>query len=174
MVNRSIQQKILKMKRRGKSRVYGKQTINTGSGPVAGSINSMYRHKLVDTQFDHYLNSRFPGYHTSIREIRLRGQSDKQGWRKEEEIPLGRVYDFLYKLKEELGSTEMKNHFKVQPWMDLFFSADKTVWRLVETRETFIRKSSCFASKSLAIQALQLQVIKWVETVPLPGSPLFF
>lgn len=174
MVNRTIQQKQLKMKRRGKSRVYGKQFINTGQGPKIGSISELYRHKLVDTEYDEYLNSKFPGHYTSRREIIGRGKPDAEGFRKEDRIPLGEVYEFLYKLKVELGETEMKNHFKVQPWMDLFFSPDKTVWMFVETRETFIRKSSRFSSKSLAIQALQLRVVKWVETLavsPLPSCP---
>jgi len=168
MANRVIEQKILKRKRRGKHRVYAKQFINTGQGPKIGAVTELYRHKLVDTEFDRYLNFIFPGKIYSDEELII-----TSNLRKENPIPLAEVKSLLLSMQKRMKHTEMKNHFrlinKLHHRIDLFFSADKTCWSIVEIDilNRYARRSATFSSQSLARQALRLQAVEWVETVPL-------
>lgn len=184
MPNRSIEAKRLKMKRRGKSRVYGLQFVNTGSGPAPGAINSLYRHKLVDDGIDLYLAAKFPGRRSyTAEELIARNEFDKEKAflmdEKENPVPLGEVKLLLQRLQREMNETVMSNHMKVTNksyWQqDLFFNASKTCWMIIEMMyfgaDRFVRRSETYSSQSLARQALTLQAVRWVETVPLQLAP---
>jgi hypothetical protein len=184
MANRTIEQKKIKMKRRGKHRVYGKQFINTGRGPAPGSVSALYRHKLIEDKVDQYLNAKFPQkYFYSDDALIARNEFDKQKssllGEKENPIPLGEVRAMLIRLQEQMDETVMENHFKLRNTsfhkIDLFFSANKTCWEIIEMKmlggENFSRRSCVYSSKRLAIQALRLSAVEWVETVPLRRLP---
>jgi len=186
MANRVIEQKILKMKRRGKHRVRGKQFINTGQGPKIGAVSELYRHKLVDSEFDKYLNFIFPGKVYSDKELIERNMlsgkiqvypEDVKALRtkleKDNTIPLAEVKSLLLSMQQRTKQTAMENHFrlvnKLHHRIDLFFSADKTCWCIIEIDilNRYARRSVTFSSQSLARQALRLQAVEWVETIPL-------
>jgi len=183
MVNRNIQQKIVKMKRRGKSRVYGKQFINTGQGPKIGSVTELYRHKLTDDAVDQWLNTKFPGKVYTDAQLIEHNKHDAEKanllGQEANPIPLGEVKSLIIKHQLLMKKTILENHFKVTNKyfhkVDIFFSADKTCWSILEMKslgsEQFVRRSCIYSSKLLAIQALQLQVVEWVETVPLRRLP---
>lgn len=185
MVNRSIQQKITKMKRRGKTRVFGKQFINTGQGPKIGAVTELYRHKLVDDAVDKWLNVKFPGkFYTDAQLIEYNKRDKEKAFllnEKPNPIPLGEVKLLINQLQEQMKKTVLENHWKYTNKffhkIDIFFSADKTCHCILEMKdlgsERFVRRSCIYSSKSLAIQALQLQAVEWVETVPLRRLPTF-
>lgn len=190
MVNRAIEAKKLKMKRRGKTRRYGLQIVNTGQGPAAGGI-SLYKHKLVDTAFDKYLNARFPGkFYTdealqkrnelTRARISLETDAEKRYELEEGLHPLAEVKSMLAEMQELMKQTIFENYFKVKNrpnWtQDVFFSADKNLWCVIEMKdmpgERFVRKSQTYPTKTVALQVLETPLrIRWVETVPLPELP---
>jgi hypothetical protein len=178
MVNRSIQQKILKRKRRGKFRNTGAthsgNFINTGSGPAPGAMSALYRHKLVDDGVDKWLATKYQGKVYSDEQL-----IEWNKLRKDNPFPLGEVKSLILSMREQMKKTILDNHFcvinKYFHKVDLFFSADKTCWMFIEMKslghEQHIRRSVTFSSKPLAMQALQLSMVEWVETVPLHQSP---
>src|SRR5258708_13936814 len=91
--------------------------------------------------------------------------------RKENSIPLAEVKSLLLSLQEKMKQTVMENHLKVinkiHHKIDLFFSADKTCWMMIEQTQFVVRRSVTYSSQSLARQALRLHAVEWIETVPL-------
>ena len=180
MVNRTIQQKDRKRKMRGKHRKHSKQFINTGSGPPPGAVSTLYRHKLIDDDVDNYLAAKYPQkyFYTDdqlIQRNRLNEQKSFLLGEKSNPFPLGEVKLLMRNLQEQMNATIMENHFKLynRSWhkIDLFFNATKTCWMMIEMKtlggENYVRRSCIYSSKPLAIQALRLSAVEWVETVHL-------
>ena len=192
MVNRTIQQKDRKRKMRGKHRKHSKQFINTGSGPPPGAVSALYRHKLIDDHVDQYLASKFPQRyfysddklieHNELENARVAILNKRNAEEiekgnalpeKANTFPLGEVRLLMRNLQEQMNATIMENHFKLynRSWhkIDLFFNATKTCWMMIEMKtlggENFVRRSCIYSSKPLAIQALRLSAVEWVETV---------
>src|SRR6266436_6356417 len=135
MVNRTIQQKDLKRKRRGKFRKHSTQFINTGSGPAPGAVSALYKHKLIDDKVDNYLAAKFPQkyFYTDdqlIQRNRLNMEKSFIFNEKSNPFPLGEVRLLMRNLQEQMNTLILSNHFKVynRSWhkIDLFFNATKT------------------------------------------------
>lgn len=214
MANRTIEQKKVKMRRRGRFRntgasTEGKQFINTGQGPKIGSVAALYGNNTgnrlvrnnktgqisvigVSPEREAYLRSRFPGKQYTNKALSDRNEItnvmialSKDDILKVDElqwsiIPIVEVHDLLDKLKEQMKQDIKGNFFRYRNLpglntIDLFFSPKKDLWMAVEMKDfagdRFIRVSLSYPSKSLIIQALELSMVRWVETVPLPDSP---
>jgi len=162
-------------------RRFSGKSVSTG---VSSGGLQLYKHKLIDDGVDRYLASKFPQKYVYTDDMLIARNSlnkEKSSLLGEEAnpIPLGEVKLCLRKLQEKLQQTIMDNHFKLYNKsyhkIDLFFNAQKTCWMIVEMKslggEQFVRRSETFSSKSLAIQALRLSMVEWVETVSLRRLP---
>lgn len=195
MVNRVMAQKALKAKRRGKHRLRSSQFINTGQGPKIGAMHALYGNNTGNTLVRNsvtgaisvkpdlatsWLQQKFPGKKYSDQDLFDRNVLAEMQGNPDLVVPLGKVKSLLHNMQELMQKTILENHFKYvnkpHHTVDIFFSPNKTCWMIVEMKnmisESFIRRSEIYSFKSLAIQALRLQAVEWVETVSFPyGFP---
>src|SRR6267154_3139407 len=114
MVNKTIQQKDLKRKRRGKFRKHSTQFVNTGRGPAPGAVSALYKHKLVNDGVDNYLAAKYPQkyFYTDdqlIQRNRLNHEKRFLLGEKSNPFPLGEVRLLMRNLQQQMNETIMEN-----------------------------------------------------------------
>lgn len=154
MVNRIIQAKILKMKRRGKKKRHAQRGVVNGSKQPNPIYMEEYRNRvrsLQDPDLIEVINKRFPLQATPP------GQVEAQAAR----------YRQLMATPEMMCFTLVKTPVRC---VRLFFNAPKTIWMFQE--ESFIlgtiRRSVEYGNKARALDRYEKNKIIWVEKSDLP------
>lgn len=195
MVNRTMQAKDLKRKRRGRHKIRSLKTVNSGpnyintnSGPnreemsllKARTGNTLFRDRHGSINVNRSLHpdtiafweARYPSMKYSKRELKERGLPDEYGIRVNNPIPRGEA---LRRADELLAASDITMHYREKKGdtynLDIFFNAKKTKWFVLETDldRRRIRKSGIYPSREV-IKALLPNNIDWVNTILIPSE----
>lgn len=136
MANRSIQAKILKMKRRGKTLRFSRQVINTGRGPN------------VERMAEYYARVSAESYETTLAEdLEIKDIRYAQ-------ITLGvSVYHRITLVDCMSGKLE------------LIVLNDKWFFVDFDRKTNTLRRSRDYGSKAFAMGRLKNKMVTWVETI---------
>lgn len=137
-MNRSIEAKKLKMKRRGKHSTYSRATVNTGMGPNPERMAEYY---LRVHSYDQALPATL-GLSEPRKEIISRWEAIVHGIPKEMRISL---------VNNPTGM------------LDLFYSHQQFFFVDVDYKNKTIRRSRVYGSKDYAMKMLKYHSIVWVE-----------
>lgn len=146
MANRSQMAKLLKLKRRGKSKRFSQQVINTGRGPDPERMQTYY-HRVSAKSYSSVLPP-------------TKGMTE----------PMKEVHDALSRLRGAVPDTNritlIENHTGS---LMLFFSEGKQWFFIDCDYETRVFRRSCdYNKKETALSRLKCKRVGWVETISLP------
>ena len=153
MGSRENAAKMLKMKRRGRKKTYGKQFINTGSSPNVEVMSGYSRRGR--SVADPWLERLFPGSNMS-KNKRLHYLSKIEGMIKE--------------TPQELFVTLQKSTHIVSR---MFFNSQMTCCYVIEenTLAGYVRGSITYDSSERCKKAFRLNTIRWKESFLLGDIP---
>lgn len=154
MANRTIQAKVLKMRRRGRFKTFSKGLISTGQGPN-GNVIAEYVARARINPKQAALDARFPG---------AGGTAPKR-------------VEVLKKLEKMLNSTPVERsvilfngRFKR---ISLYFTEDHTIFFFMEEwiGTDQVRRSITYSNRTRAMQVYRAGKVVWVESTTPSQAP---